>query len=130
MKVKDYKELIVWQKGLEIVNKIYSAAESFPSNELYGLATQMQKAAVSIPSNIAEGFMRNHTKEYIQFLHVSSGSCAELETQVHIGLKRNYIPKDIAEDLFRDINSELRMLSKIIKKLRTFLNDQQLVTRH
>lgn len=80
MKVKDYKDLKVWQNGIEIVDKVYTATEHFPNSELYGLSSQMRKAAVSIPSNIAEGFVRQYTKEYTQFLFISLGSCAELET--------------------------------------------------
>ncbi len=76
MKVKDYKELKIWQKGIDIVDRIYEITEEFPYRELYGLAQQMRKASVSIPSNIAEGFMRNYTKEYSQFLHIALGSCA------------------------------------------------------
>ncbi len=80
MKVKDYKDLKVWQKGIEIVDKIYSITDHFPKDELYGLANQMRRSAISIPSNIAEGFVRNHLKEYIQFLYIPLGFCAELET--------------------------------------------------
>ncbi|MHC4625037.1 MAG: four helix bundle protein, partial [Planctomycetota bacterium] len=68
MNVKDYKDLKVWQKGIEIVDKIYLITDSFPRDELYGLVAQMRKAAVSIPSNVAEGFARHHPKEYKQFL--------------------------------------------------------------
>jgi four helix bundle protein len=91
MKVKDYKDLKVWQKGIEVVDKIYSVTHSFPKDELYGLVNQMRRAAVSIPSNIAEGFVRQHTKEYKQFLYSSLGSCAELDTQLIIANRRNYI---------------------------------------
>jgi len=84
MKVKDYKDLKVWQKGIDIVDKIYSVTDGFPKDELYGLVGQMRRAAVSIPSNIAEGFVRHHTKEYKQLLYVSLGSCAELDTQLII----------------------------------------------
>jgi four helix bundle protein len=83
VKIKDYKDLKVWQLGIEIVDKIYLVTESFPKDEQYGLISQMRRAAVSIPSNIAEGFVRNYTKEYKQFLYVSLGSCAELETHLN-----------------------------------------------
>jgi len=73
MKVRSYKELDVWTKGMEIVNHIYEITEKFPSKELYGLAAQMQRCAVSIPSNIAEGFARGHTAEYVQFLRIALG---------------------------------------------------------
>ncbi|MHC4062836.1 MAG: four helix bundle protein [Planctomycetota bacterium] len=93
MNAKDYKDLKVWQKGIEIVDKIYLITDSFPRDELYGLVAQMRKAAVSIPSNVAEGFARHHAKEYRQFLYISLGSCAELDTQVVIARRRGYIPK-------------------------------------
>jgi len=78
MKVESYKELNVWKKGIEIVDRIYAITENFPQRELYGLACQMQRSAISIPSNIAEGFARGHTAEYKQFLRIALGSCAEL----------------------------------------------------
>jgi len=117
MKVKDYKDLIVWQKGIEIVDKIYSMTNSFPKDELYGLVSQMRKAAVSIPSNIAEGFARQHNKEYKQFLYISLGSCAELDTQLIIAHRRDYITKKKLEELAEDINHESRMLVSLINKL-------------
>jgi four helix bundle protein len=90
MKVKSYKELNVWKKGIEIVDRIYEITENFPKKELYVLSSQMQRSAISIPSNIAEGFVRGHTAEYKQFLRIALGSCAELNTQLIIAHKRNY----------------------------------------
>ena len=116
MKVKDYKDLRVWQKGIEIVDKIYSATYRFPKNELYGLVSQMRKAAVSISSNIAEGFVRHHAKEYKQFLYISLGSCAELDTQLIIAYRRNYITEEELTELAEDINHEMRMLVSLINK--------------
>jgi four helix bundle protein len=117
MRVKDYKDLKVWQKGIEIVDKIYSITDSFPKEELYGLVIQMRKAAVSIPSNVAEGFVRHHGKEYKQFLYISLGSCAELDTQLIIANKRNYLTKKKLEELSEDINHESRMLASLISKI-------------
>jgi len=91
MKVKDYKELEVWKKGIELVDCVYKITASFPNNERFGLVVQMQRSAVSIPSNIAEGFARQYTKEYIQFIYIALGSCAELETQSIIAHRRGYI---------------------------------------
>ncbi len=117
MKVKDYKDLKVWQKGIEIVDKIYTITAKFPKEEVYGLVLQMRKAAVSIPSNIAEGFVRHHSKEYKQFLYISLGSCAELDTQLIISYRRKYITKEELEELTEDINHESRMLVNLIKKI-------------
>lgn len=117
MKVRDYKDLNVWQKGIEIVDKIYELTDSFPKSELYGLAGQMRRAAVSIASNIAEGFARKSNKEYKQFLYISLGSCAELDTQLIIANRRNYIADKDAQDLAENINHESRMISSLINKL-------------
>jgi len=117
MKVKDYKDLKVWQKGIEIVDKIYTITAKFPKEEVYGLVLQMRKAAVSIPSNIAEGFVRHHSKEYKQFLYISLGSCAELDTQFIISHRRKYITKEELEELTEDINHESRMLVNLINKI-------------
>ncbi len=117
MKVKDYKDLKIWQKGIEIADKIYSVTEGFPKMELYGLTSQMKRASVSIPSNIAEGFARQHSKEYKQFLYISLGSCAELETQLILANKRNYLTKSKLEELAEDINHENRMIVSLISKI-------------
>jgi four helix bundle protein len=117
VKVKDYKDLKVWQKGVEIADKIYAVTAGFPKEEIYALVTQMRKAAISIPSNVAEGFVRHHTKEYKQFLYISLGSCAELETQLIIADRRKYVRKKDLEELTDDMNHEMRMLVSLINKL-------------
>lgn len=117
MKVKDYKDLHVWQKGIEIVDKVYALTAKFPREELYGLTMQMRKASVSIPSNISEGFVRHHTKEYRHFLEIALGSCAELDTQSIIAHRTKYITNKELEELAEDINHETRMLANLINKL-------------
>jgi len=117
MKVKDYKDLKVWQKGIEIADKVYTLTAKFPKEELYGLTLQMRKASVSIPSNISEGFVRGYTNEYRQFLRVSLGSCAELDTQSIIANRRKYITKQELDDLAEDLNHESRMLVNLINTL-------------
>ena len=79
-KIKNFQDLRIWQIGIEVVKDIYVLTKKFPKEELYGLTSQMRRSAVSIPSNIAEGFRRYHNKEYKQFLYIVLGSCAELET--------------------------------------------------
>jgi four helix bundle protein len=118
MGIKGYKELDVWNKGIEIVDKVYELTEKFPSQERYGLVSQMQRASVSIPSNIAEGFVRNHGKEYIQFLYVAMSSCAELDTQSIISFRRKYIMQNDLSDLQKIIEHESRMLMNLIKSVR------------
>jgi len=106
MKVKSYKELNIWKKGVEIVDRIYEITEDFPQKELYVLTSQMQRSAISIPSNIAEGFARSHTAEYRQFLRMALGSCAELETQLIIARRRNYTTKAKTESLQENLDHE------------------------
>lgn len=78
--INSYKDLIVWQKSFDLVRQIYQLTDNFPKMEIYGLTSQMRRAAISIPSNIAEGFVRKHTKEFSQFVSIAFGSGAELET--------------------------------------------------
>ena len=117
-KIRDYKDLKIWQQGLEIVQAVYTATSYFPSNEQYTLTSQMRRASVSIPSNVAEGFMRKHTKEYIQFLYISLGSCAELDTLVILAGKRAYLKENDLTMFKEQINYEMRMLSKLINHLK------------
>jgi len=117
MKVKSYKELNVWKKGMEIVEHIYDITERFPQKELYVLTSQIQRSAISIPSNIAEGFARGHTAEYRQFLRIALGSCAELNTQLMIAFGRNYIKQSKSENLQEYLDHESRMIMNLIKSL-------------
>src|SRR3989344_3389802 len=84
MYIKSFKELTVWQRGVELAKEIYRATKDFPSREVFGLQSQMCRAAVSIPSNIAEGHRRSTKKDFLHFLRIADGSTAELETQIII----------------------------------------------
>jgi four helix bundle protein len=117
MKVISYKELNIWKKGIEIVERIYSMTEKFPQKELYSLTSHMQRSAISIPSNIAEGFARGHTAEYRQFLRTALGSCAELDTQLVIAHRRNYITDVESLELQENLDHESRMIMNLIKSL-------------
>ena len=90
-KIESYKDLIVWQKGIDLVKNVYTITKSFPKEEMFGLTNQMRRASVSIPANIAEGWGRNSTKNYIQFVRISRGSLFELETLLVIAKNQNYI---------------------------------------
>src|SRR5207248_9402465 len=96
---QSYRDLIVWQKGIALCVQVYKTCEAFPRSELYGLADQMKRAAVSIPSNIAEGQGRQHTKEFLHFISVANGSLAELDTQRIIAENLNFITVARSEDL-------------------------------
>jgi four helix bundle protein len=88
--IKTYKDMIVWQKAIELVIEVYALTKKFPQEEIFGLTSQMRRASVSIPSNIAEGFTRRTRKEYAQFSRIAFGSGAELETQVIIAKRLNH----------------------------------------
>lgn len=117
MKIRNFRDLDVWKIGKEIVLEVYRATEAFPKAELYGLAAQMRKASVSIPSNVAEGFNRFHNKEYRQFLFIALGSCAELETQVELSLDLGYIEQKARGHMVEKLDHESRMLRNLVKKL-------------
>ena len=115
--VRSYRELKVWQKGIELVKMVYRLTQSFPKSETYGLASQMQRAAVSIPSNIAEGQGRQHTGEFRQFLHIAIGSAAELDTQLVVALELGYVTAENAQPLFDLILEIRKMTYALINKL-------------
>ena len=116
-KIKNFRDLNIWKLGVEIVENIYKATRSFPKGEVYGLVSQMRRCAVSIPSNIAEGFARKHNKEYRQFLYIALGSCAELETQLEISLRLKYLGEDKCKELLDKVNHVTRMIMNLIKCL-------------
>lgn len=116
-KIKNYRDLKIWQEGIELVKEIYKITGLFPKEEVYGLSSQMRRASVSIPSNAAEGFRRYHNKEYRQFLYILSGSCAELETQVTIAKELGYLAENKEKELLKKIEYICRMTSNLIKKL-------------
>ena len=89
--IKNHKDLEVWKKSMDLVSNIYKITESFPNKELYGLTNQIRRAAVSVPSNIAEGAARSSKKEFIQFLYIALGSLSELETQIIIANRLEYL---------------------------------------
>ena len=116
-KIKNFQDLRIWQKGIEVVKDIYILTKQLPREELYGLTSQMRRSAVSIPSNIAEGFRRYHNKEYKQFLYIVLGSCAELETQIIIANELDYINNTDKTEVIEKIKYICRMINKLIKKL-------------
>jgi four helix bundle protein len=129
MEDKDYKDLQVWRKGLDITDNIYAITKAYPNDETYCLVSQMRRAAISIPSNIAEGFARHYTREYTRFLYISLGSCAELDTHLEISLRRKYISPDELMELSENINHEVRMLSSLIRKLKRIPSHETRITK-
>ncbi|MCK4293017.1 MAG: four helix bundle protein [Planctomycetes bacterium] len=115
--MKSFKDLQIWRKGIRLVEDVYTATKTFPKEETYGLTSQLRRSAVSIPSNISEGFARLHNREYRQFLYVSLGSCAELTTQVIIATGLEYIGSREAHVLLGSIEEISKMTMGLIKKL-------------
>jgi four helix bundle protein len=116
LKTKSFKDLIVWQKAYRLVLEVYKITKTFPRSETYGLTQQIRRAAISLPSNIAEGYGRKHKAEYQQFLSIAYASLLELETQYLLSLDLNYIDKnDIIENLIKEVGS---MLYRIIFPIR------------
>lgn len=116
-KINSYKDLIVWQKSIELCELIYRITNTFPKSELYGLTSQIRRCCVSIPSNIAEGHLRGHKAEYRQFLHIAYGSSAELETQLLIALRIGYLQKKDYEELNSLLVEIMKMLNKLLSVL-------------
>lgn len=90
MAIKDYRDLLVWQKSMSLAKEIYLFTESFPQHEIYGITNQMRRSAVSVPSNIAEGHGREAPKEFARFLRIARGSLSELQTQLYLSTDLNY----------------------------------------
>jgi four helix bundle protein len=117
MGIKDYRDLEIWKRGMDLVEVIYSLTLSMPKEEVYGLTAHLRKTAVSIPSNIAEGFARSYAKEFRQFLFVSLGSCAELNTQILIAMRLKFLDPEKVESLSREIDVTSKMIMALIKKV-------------
>ncbi|MFA5239382.1 MAG: four helix bundle protein [Phycisphaerae bacterium] len=118
MPVKDYRELEIWKRGISLVEDIYAITRSFPKEETYGLTGQIRRSAVSIPSNIAEGFARSNNNEYKQFLYYSLGSCSEATTQVIIASRLKYVAEKQADELVDKLTVLSKMIMSLIKKLK------------
>lgn len=112
-----YEKFIFWQKSMDLVEKIYKVTNNFPQSEQFGLTSQMRRCSISIPSNIAEGSKRNSNKDFHHFLTISFGSGAELETQLQIAKRLNFIN----EKEYQKINFLLSEIMKMINKYRSTL---------
>ena len=116
-KMKTFRDLIVWQKAMQLVTDTYQITLNFPKEELYGLTSQIKRCSISIPSNMAEGYGRNSTEDYLRFLKISRGSLYELQTQIEIAFNLHYIKKD-AFDRMNEAGREIeRMVSSLITKI-------------
>lgn len=116
--IRTYRDLVVWQKAMALVTAIYRVAKKFPTEENFGLTSQMQRCAVSIPSNIAEGYGRHSTGDYIRFLQIAMGSVYELQTQLEIAQNLEYVKEDFFDRNYEATREVERMLSSLISKLK------------
>ncbi|MBQ7202600.1 MAG: four helix bundle protein [Eubacterium sp.] len=114
---RDYKELKIWQKSMALVDEVYKLISKLPSDEKYALASQIRRAVVSVPSNIAEGNARSSQKEFVHFLEISKGSLFELDTQLMICQRQNYLTKEETDSVLVQTDELIKMLSKLIIKI-------------
>lgn len=117
MSERAHTKLEVWKKAVELVTEIYRLTNKYPQSERYGLMSQMKRAAVSVPSNIAEGVARKTTNEYIQFVYMVRGSASELDTQIEISKNLGYIEEEKYREIISELNRISRMLSGLIRAL-------------
>ena len=115
--IQSYKDLLIWQKGVALVKSVYLLCEQLPKEEVYGLQSQMKRAAISIPSNIAEGYGRNYTQNYVQFLRIARGSLLELETQLIISKELKLVGNKLYQKVQGLITEENKMLNAFIKSI-------------
>jgi len=115
--MKTYRDLQVWQKSMSLVTEIYKISKTYPRDEAYGLTSQMRRCAISIPSNMAEGYGRNSINEYLYFLRIATGSLYELQTQMEISINLRYLNRNEFDKLYRLSREIERMLSSLIRKL-------------
>ena len=118
VEIKSFRDLVVWQKAMGLVELVYRITNAFPVCERYALTSQLRRAAVSVPSNIAEGYGRNSTSDYIRFLHIALGSLNELQTQLELGVRLGFVAKDDVEDALELCAEMEKMLIALAAKLR------------
>ncbi|MBN8864743.1 MAG: four helix bundle protein [Sphingobacteriales bacterium] len=120
----NYKNLDAWKQGMALVELIYGITKDYPIDERYGLISQTRRAAVSVPSNIAEGLGRNHKKDTIQFLHISRGSLYELETLLEIAVMTKYIEESSAMPVRKQLNDCIRLMNGLIRYFENMVEKQ------
>jgi len=116
--IKTNKDLEIWRKSIDLCQYVYGVTSSIPSDEKFGLTSQIRRSAVSIPSNIAEGWGRSSRKEYINFLYIARGSYFELDTQILLAQEMNFLEKSSSEKIRENIQSVAMMLNKLISRLK------------
>ena len=117
MSIKSYRDLDIWKRSRTMVTTIYRATSAFPKREMFGLTSQLRRAAVSVPSNIAEGAARLYTREYIRFLSNALGSIAELETQLLVSVDLGYITEQRIQSIMQELDEIGRMTRRLVQRL-------------
>jgi four helix bundle protein len=115
--MRDYKKLTVWEKSYAFGINVYTITKNFPKEEIYGLTSQLRRASLSIPSNIAEGSRRSTEKDFRSFLHMAYGSGAEMEVQIMFAKDLGYISPEVCTSLLSELSEIMRMLNSLIQKL-------------
>ena len=126
MSVESYKDLKVWQKSIDLVDGIYEVTKKFPKEEIYGLTGQLKRAAISLPSNIAEGSSKRSTKEFMRFINIAYGSLAELETQLIIAERQRFISKEQNLELSAKISEIGKMLNGLHRSLSEKISSEKI----
>lgn len=116
--MSDFKKLLIWQKSMSLITKIYISTSNFPKEEIFGLTSQIRRSSISIPSNIAEGLGRESNKEFLRFLNISIGSLFEMQTQLEIAKNIAYLNENEFNILYEDSREVERMLVSFMKKIK------------
>ena len=115
--IENYRDLKIWQKGMDLVDRIYEDTENLPREEIYGITNQMRRAAVSVPSNIAEGHAKRRGKYFVQHLDTALGSLAEIDTLTEVCLRRRFLPRKVVETRQEEIRELQRMVRSLQDKI-------------
>jgi four helix bundle protein len=126
MAIQSYRDLLVWQKSMDLVTEIYQLTRPFPQEELFGLTSQTRRAAVSVPANIAEGYGRIHRKEYLYHLSIARGSLMEVETHLQIALRLTYLSREQGAQIWSLLQEVGRLLNGLIRSLKADSSDGQI----
>ena len=125
--IKSYKDLIIWQKSIDLAAEVYKLSAKFPKEEIYGMTSQIRRAVTSISLNIAEGYGRNTTKNYINSLYIAQGSLQEVESAVILSIKLNFIKEEDCEKVNSLMLEEFKMFNALINSLENKINNTNLV---
>jgi four helix bundle protein len=116
--MKTFRDILIWQKSMSLVTKIYTSTNNFSKEEIFGITSQIRRCSVSIPSNVAEGFGRESNKEYLRFLNISLGSLFELQTQLEIEKNIQYLDVEKFKEIYEDTREIERMIVSFINKIK------------